>query len=107
MKGRGSLNSGTIGATEDASARRVITGQSPACIGGRGTYVPWCEVNRRLVMIGALVAALAAGGAVAGVVLAAGGGHGKAAVQPQQKPQAGQLDLHPIAGNFKPDKTKL
>jgi hypothetical protein len=60
-------------------------------------------VNRRLVLIGALVATLATGGVVAGVVLAAGGGKAKA----ERQPQAGTLNLHPIAGNFKPDGTKL
>jgi hypothetical protein len=62
------------------------------------------EVNRRLVLIGALVAALAAGGAVAGVVLAAGGGKGKSTAAAQQQ---ATVDMHPVAGNFKPDKTKL
>jgi hypothetical protein len=61
------------------------------------------EVNRRLVLIGALAAALAVGGVVAGVVLAAGSGKTEA----QRQPQAGTLNLHPIAGNFKPDGTKL
>ncbi len=28
----------TTGATEDAPARRVIAGQKPACIAGRGTW---------------------------------------------------------------------
>ncbi|HZP15181.1 MAG TPA: hypothetical protein VFA96_05120, partial [Nocardioides sp.] len=63
-------------------------------------------MNRRLVLIGALVAALAAGGAVAGVVLAAGGGSGKGSPAAQQQPQ-GPVNMHPVAGNFKPDKTKL
>lgn len=63
-------------------------------------------MNRRLLVIGAAVAALVAGGAVTGAVLAAGGGGGKTASGPQP-PQAGTLDLHPIAGNFKPDGTKL
>ena len=62
-------------------------------------------MNRRLVLIGALVVTLAAGGVVVGVVLAAGGG--ETASQQQQQPQAGTLNLHPIAGNFKPDGTKL
>jgi hypothetical protein len=63
------------------------------------------EVTRRLVLIGALAAALVAGGVVAGVVLAAGGS-GASAQQPA-KTQPGPLNLHPIAGNFKPDGTKL
>src|SRR5207302_4829950 len=67
---------------------------------------PWNDVNRRVLGIGMIVVALAAGGAVAGVVLASSGGHSPAA-QPQQPPQTGTLNLHPIAGNFKPDKTKL
>jgi len=62
-------------------------------------------VTRRLVLIGALVGALAAGGSVAGILLA-DGGSGKAAAQPEQQ-RSGSLDLHPIAGNFKPDDTKL
>jgi hypothetical protein len=61
------------------------------------------EVNRRLVLIGALFVALAAGGVVTGVVLAAGGD----TTQAQPQPQAGTLNLHPIAGNFSPDGTKL
>jgi hypothetical protein len=62
-------------------------------------------VNRRLLVIGAAVAALVAGGAVTGAVLAAGGGGNPA---PRARaPQAGTLNLHPIAGNFKPDGTKL
>jgi len=65
------------------------------------------EVNRRLLLIGALVAALAAGGAVAGVVLAAGGGNGKPAAQQRRQQQQGPVNLHPVAGNFKPDRTKL
>jgi len=62
-------------------------------------------VTRRLVLIGALVAALAVGGVVAGVVLA-DGDSGKGAAQPKQQPP-GSLNPHPIAGNFKPDSTKL
>ena len=60
-------------------------------------------VNRRLIWIGAVVAALAIGGAVTGVVLASSGNGGSSA----QPAQTGTLDMHPIAGNFKPDKTKL
>jgi hypothetical protein len=63
-------------------------------------------VNRRLLVICAVAAALVAGGAVTGVVLAAGGGGGNAAPRPQA-PRAGTLNMHPIAGNFKPDGTKL
>jgi hypothetical protein len=62
-------------------------------------------VNRRLLVIGVLVAALAAGGAVGGVLFTAGGG--KAQARRQHEPQASTLNLHPIAGNFKPDRTKL
>ncbi len=63
-------------------------------------------MSRRFLAIGAVVVALAAGGAAAGVVLASGGGQqgGRAAVS---STQSGSLDLHPIAGNFKPDQTKL
>jgi hypothetical protein len=66
-------------------------------------------VNRRLVLIGALVVVLVVGGAVTGAVLAAGGNgsHAAARQAQQQQPQQGQLNMHPIAGNFKPDKTKL
>jgi hypothetical protein len=60
-------------------------------------------VNRRLIWIGGAVAALAIGGAVTGVVLASSG-NGRSSAQPAQ---TGTLDMHPIAGNFKPDKTKL
>ena len=60
-------------------------------------------VNRRLIWIGAVVAALAVGGAVTGVVLASSGSGGSSA----QPAQTGPVDLHPVAGNFKPDKTKL
>ncbi len=60
-------------------------------------------VNRRLIWIGAVAVALAAGGAVTGVVLASNGGGG-----PSSQPgQTSSLDMHPIAGNFKPDGTKL
>jgi hypothetical protein len=61
-------------------------------------------VTRRLLLIGAL-AALVVGGVVAGVVLTAGGSSASAQ-EPAQR-QTGTLDLHPIAGNFKPDDTKL
>jgi hypothetical protein len=61
-------------------------------------------VNRRLIWVGAVVAVLAAGGAVTGAVLAAGGGGGSPASQPQS---TAALAQHPIAGSFKPDKTKL
>jgi len=61
-------------------------------------------VNRRLVLIGALLAAFTAGGVVTGVVLAQGGGEAEA--KPAQQ-QAAPLNQHPIAGNFKPDGTKL
>lgn len=53
-------------------------------------------------MIGAAVVALAAGGAVAGAVLASGSGAGRST---STDPAA--IDLHPIAGTFEPDKTKL
>jgi len=59
-------------------------------------------VGRRFLAIGSVVAALAAGGAIAGVVVASSGGRHATAQQ-----QPGSLDLHPIAGNFKPDRTKL
>jgi len=58
-------------------------------------------VNRRLILVGAVAMAVAIGGTVAGVVLAIGGG-GAAA-----QSQSGPVDLHPVAGNFKPDHTKL
>jgi hypothetical protein len=61
-------------------------------------------VTRRLLLIGAL-AALVVGGVVAGVVLTAGGSSASAQ-EPAQR-QTGTPDLHPIAGNFKPDDTKL
>jgi hypothetical protein len=61
-------------------------------------------VTRRLLLVGAL-AALVVGGVVAGVVLTAGGSSASAQ-EPAQR-QTGTLDLHPIAGNFKPDDTKL
>lgn len=64
-------------------------------------------MNRRFLAIGAVVAALAAGGAVAGVVLAAGGGNGAGSGTAAASQSTGTLDLHPIAGNFKPDHTKL
>jgi hypothetical protein len=60
-------------------------------------------VNRRLILIGTVAAALAVGGAVTGVVLASSGGGGPSA----QTGQTSSLDMHPIAGNFKPDSTKL
>jgi hypothetical protein len=59
-------------------------------------------MNRRLILIGAVVVALAIGGAVAGVVLASSGSDGSSTGS-----QSGTFDMHPIAGNFKPDKTKL
>lgn len=62
-------------------------------------------VNRRLILVGAVVAALVIGGAVTGVVLAASGGGSKSAAPPAQ--QAATVNMHPIAGNFKPDRTKL
>jgi hypothetical protein len=61
-------------------------------------------VNRRFLAIGVAVIVLAAGGSVAGVVLASSGGHGSTSSASQQP---GAIDLHPIAGNFKPDHTKL
>jgi hypothetical protein len=61
-------------------------------------------VDRRLIWIGAVATALAVGGAVTGVVLASSGGGSGPASQPQQ---TSSLDMHPIAGNFKPDGTKL
>lgn len=64
-------------------------------------------MNRRLVLIGAVGAVLAAGGAVAAVELTAGGAQATPGGAQAQQPQAGTLDMHPIAGNFKPDKTKL
>jgi len=64
-------------------------------------------VNRRLVLIGALVAALAAGAAVAVVLVVAGGGSSNAARQQLEQQQSGPVNMHPVAGNFKPDKTKL
>jgi len=68
-------------------------------------------VNRRLILIVAAVGVLAIGGAALGALLSAGGSSaGTAAAQQQQQqsaPQQGQLNMHPIAGNFKPDKTKL
>jgi hypothetical protein len=62
-------------------------------------------VSRRLILVAAFLAACAAGGTVVGFVYA-GGGHTSA---PQKQPpqQASTLNLHPIAGNFKPDGTKL
>ena len=62
-------------------------------------------VNRRLILIGAVAAALAAGGAVTGVVLAAGAGGGSAG--PRQPQSTAGVAMHPIAGNFQPDKTTL
>lgn len=59
-------------------------------------------MNRRVVLIGAAVLVIAAGGAVAGAVLASGSGAAKSA-----STDSSSVDLHPIAGNFKPDKTKL
>ena len=67
-------------------------------------------VNRRLIWIGAVAAALAIGGAATGVVLAAGG-DGDPTASPKANQgggrQAGAVNMHPVAGNFKPDKTKL
>ena len=62
-------------------------------------------MNRRLVLIGALVVALAVAATVVGVVLAAGGGKSSSSAQSAQ--QQGPVNMHPVAGNFKPDKTKL
>jgi hypothetical protein len=59
-------------------------------------------MSRRVILVGAAVVAIAAGGAVAGAVLASGSGAAKPA-----STDASTVDLHPIAGNFKPDKTKL
>jgi hypothetical protein len=64
------------------------------------------EVNRRVLAIGVIVTALVAGGSVAGVVLASSDGHGTPAGSSAPQ-QPGTIDLHPIAGNFKPDHTKL
>jgi hypothetical protein len=63
-------------------------------------------VNRRLILIGAVVVALAVGGAVTGVVLAAGGGGSSNSLSRSYK-STGPVNMHPVAGNFKPDKTKL
>ena len=63
-------------------------------------------MNRRFLAIGAVVTALAAGGSVTGVVLASSDGH-KSATGGSASRQPGTIDLHPIAGNFKPDHTKL
>ncbi|HST25824.1 MAG TPA: hypothetical protein VLJ76_07520 [Gaiellaceae bacterium] len=65
-------------------------------------------MNRRHVLIGALVAALAAGAIAGGVVLASGGKNASAAPpQSTQTAQTATVNMHPVAGNFKPDKTKL
>jgi hypothetical protein len=64
-------------------------------------------VNRRLVLVGVVGAALAVGGAVTGVVLVAGGGRSHAADAPSRGQQSGTLDPHPVAGNFEPDGTEL
>ncbi len=59
-------------------------------------------MSRRVLLIGAAIIALATGGAVAGAVLASGSGASKPA-----STDASTADLHPIAGTFKPDGTKL
>ncbi len=67
-------------------------------------------MSRRLLVVAVLVVGLATGGAVAGAVLASrGGGREGAAGAPASGPAggAGAVDLHPIAGSFRPDGTKL
>lgn len=59
-------------------------------------------MNRRLILIVAVVGALAVGGSVLGVLLAAGGS--SAGTSPSQP---GTVNMHPAAGNFRPDHTKL
>src|SRR5690242_1764325 len=90
----------TIASTSRSSqGRRAI---SPSESGGEGgrmgirrryRRVRWSEVTRRHVLTVALVAALAAGGVVAGLELV-DSGSSKAAGGPQQQPP-GTLDQHP------------
>jgi hypothetical protein len=54
-------------------------------------------------LIAAVVGALAVGGSVLGVLLSAGGSSAGTSAAPQQ----GTPNMHPVAGNFKPDHTKL
>jgi hypothetical protein len=60
-------------------------------------------VSRRLIVVVAGVLALGIGGGIAIAVLASGGGAATATSDSGAQP----LELHPVAGNFKPDGTQL